>query len=181
MRSGSEKRDGGFTLVELMITLVIASILLAVTVPGLATLVDNNRIQTGAQSLFSALMLTRTEALKRNREVIMCKSDDGLDCDTGTGTNWEQGWLVYVDTDGGSDVDANEILSVQGAFNGGLTLRVTGSDFTNLVSYGTDGSASGTGTFILCNEKGDTDNAREVQISLTGRPRMNLTTTDCTP
>lgn len=181
MRSGLKKTGGGFTLIELMLTLLIASIILAIAVPGLASLVDNNRLQTGAQNLFSALMLTRTEALKRNREVIMCKSDDGVDCDTGTGTNWEQGWLVYVDADDGGDVDADEILNVHGPFNGGLTLRVSGSDFDDQIAYGTDGSASGAGTFILCNQDGDTNNAREVQIALTGRPKMNLTTADCTP
>lgn len=170
----------GFTLVEMMMTLAIASILLGVVAPGMAALLDSNRLQTTTQNLFSAMMLTRSEALKRNREVIMCKSTDGAACATGTGTQWEQGWLVYVDANDDSTVDADEILRVDGPLSGDMTLRVAGA-FSENITYGTDGSASGAGTFILCNKDADKSIAREVAVSLTGRPKMNKTTADCAP
>ena len=177
---GIRHREEGFTLIELMITLVIAAILLGIVAPGMATLVERNRLQSTSENLFTSLMLTRSEALKRNREVVMCKSADGTSCATDSGTQWEQGWLVYVDVNGNGDPDTDEILRVSGPLANGMTLRMSG-DFANEISYNTDGTASGAGTFIMCNPSGDTQSAREVAVAFTGRPKMNKTTTSCTP
>jgi len=172
-------RTLGFTVVELMITLLIAAVLLGMAAPGLSDLLERNRIQTSANNLFTTLMLTRSEALKRNRAVVMCKSSSGTACTTGT--QWHNGWLVYVDNDGDSAADPNEILRVEGSLRNGDTLLVSGADFTNEISYGMDGTASGTGTFVLCNASGDLDFARELDVAITGRPKLNKSTTDCTP
>jgi type IV fimbrial biogenesis protein FimT len=170
----------GFTLIELMVTLLVASILMGVVAPGMATLVERNRLQTTSESLYTSLMLARSEALKRNREVLVCKSSDGASCATGVDTQWEQGWLVYVDVDGDGAVDADEILRVSGPLAEGMTLRVAG-DFDDEIGYGTDGTASGTGAFVMCNPTADTQSAREIAVSFTGRPKMNKTTASCVP
>ena len=174
------RRVGGFTLIELMITLVIAAIVIGLVAPGMATLVERNRLQAASESIFTSLMLTRSEALKRNREVVMCKSADGTSCSTGVNSQWEQGWLVYIDANGNGDPDAPEILRVAGPLANGMTLRISG-DFDEEISYGTDGTASGAGTFVMCNPAGDTATAREVSVSFTGRPKVNKSTASCTP
>jgi type IV fimbrial biogenesis protein FimT len=176
---GIKKRSSGFTLVELMITLVIAAVLLGAVAPGMGALMERNRLQTGAHNLFGSLMLARSEALKRNQNVVMCKSADATACTTSG--EWNQGWLIYADADSDGAPDPNEILQVSEALGQGDTLFVSGSDFSNVVSYRTDGSASGIGTFVLCNSAGDLNFAREVDVSITGRPKLNKSTTDCTP
>jgi type IV fimbrial biogenesis protein FimT len=153
--------------------------LLGIVAPGMASLVDRNRLQTTSENLYTSIMLTRSEALKRNRSAIMCKSADGSTCAT-TGVEWEQGWLVYVDADDDGAPNANEILRVIGSLPNGVTLRMAG-DFDDAITYSTDGAASGSGTFVICNHKADTQSAREVDVTLTGRPKMNKTTSDCTP
>jgi type IV fimbrial biogenesis protein FimT len=172
-------RNEGFTLVELMITVVIAAILMGIVAPGMSKLIERNRLQTTSETVFTSLMLTRSEALKRNREVVMCKSTNGTACVTGTGTNWEQGWLVYVDADNDGSVDADEILRVVGPLGGDITLRT--GDFDDEISYNTDGTASGAGEFVMCNAAEDIQTAREIGVTFTGRPKMNKTTTNCTP
>ncbi len=175
----SNTRSGGFTLVELMMTLLIAAVLLGIGVPGLASLMERNRLQSAADTLFTGLMLTRSEALKRNREVTLCKSSTGTGCTSAA--QWHQGWLVYTDTDNDSAADPNEILRVEGPLKNGDTLFVSGSDFADDLTYTMDGSASGTGSFVFCNAAGDNEFGREVQVELTGRPRIKTSTTDCTP
>ena len=177
--ASTSKHSAGFTLVELMITLLISAIVLGFSMPGISTLLERNRLQTSADSLFTGLMLTRSEALKRNRSVSMCKSSNGTSCTPGT--LWHQGWLVYTDNDGDNVVDPNEVLRVESAMRAGDTMLVSGSDFTDEISYNTDGSASGTGTFILCNADGDVEFGREVEVEITGRPRLRSSTPDCTP
>ena len=90
------KRDYGFTLVELMVTLVIAAILLTAGVPSFTTLIKNNRLTTSTNELVGALTLARSEAVKRGLRVTVCKSADQASCDT-SGTGWQQGWIVFTD------------------------------------------------------------------------------------
>ena len=59
----------GFTLIELMVTLAVAAILLAVGVPGLRNILLSNRLATTANDVVVALNLARSEAIKRNTRV----------------------------------------------------------------------------------------------------------------
>ena len=61
----SLRNKGGFTLVELMITLAIASILLTVMVPGFRAFLINNRTTTQADGFISMVRTARSEALSR--------------------------------------------------------------------------------------------------------------------
>ncbi len=127
-------------------------------------------------------MLARSEAIKRNQPVILCKSSTGTSCTEDS--EWEQGWLVFADGDNDGDFDATEtVITVKNALHVGDTLRAdnTIGDFTDQVAYATDGSASGSGVFVLCNADADLGNAREIDIAVTGRPTLQLTSLDCTP
>ena len=175
-----KRSEKGFTLIELMIVLAIAAVLLTIAAPGLRNLLEKNRLQTGAESLYTSLMFTRSEALKRNQPVTLCKSSSGAACVTSS-DNWELGWLVYVDQDGDSVPDPGEILRVSDGLKSGDTLRVTGTGFDTAVIYGIDGTVNGSETFVLCNADANLTAAREIGISVTGRVSRDTTTTDCTP
>ena len=92
------KRVHGFTLVELMITLLLAAIILSLGVPGFRDIVLNNRAATQSNELVTALNLARSEAVKRGARVSLCPSTDQASC-TG-GTQWEDGWIVFLDSGG---------------------------------------------------------------------------------
>lgn len=174
----STKRSSGFTLIELMVTLLVAAVLMGLGAPGIANLMERNRLQTSTDNLFTTLMVTRSEALKRNRRVTLCKSSTGTGCTDAA--EWHQGWLVYADTDNDGAADPNEILRVEAALRLGDTLYATGA-FADDLSYDMDGTSSGAGTFVMCNADQDTQFGREIQVEVTGRPRLKTSTTDCTP
>ena len=90
------KRSRGFTLIELMITLVLAAIILTLAVPGFQDIIRNNRAATQANELVTALGLARSEAVKRGARVSLCPSTDQASC-TG-GADWSNGWIVFLDT-----------------------------------------------------------------------------------
>lgn len=70
MRSQHQrKRQHGFTLVELLITLVVAGLLLALAVPSFNRLMISSRLTTQANNAVSLLAQARTEAVKRRVDV----------------------------------------------------------------------------------------------------------------
>lgn len=165
----------GFTLIELLVTTAIASVLMAVVIPGMTGMLDTQRRISAVNSLLYSLHMARSEAIKRNGRAVVCKSASGAQCASGGG--WEQGWIVFHDANNNANVDVGEpLLQHQGAL--GDRLRLTGNlPVARYVSYSALGTAkkvSGAfqaGTFTLCPVAGLPGTARKIVLSRPGRPR----------
>ena len=72
----------GFTFVEFMVVFALGVVLASLAVPGFAKMIRNNRINSASDALLSSLSLARSEAIKRNAPVTVCKSSDGAACVT---------------------------------------------------------------------------------------------------
>ena len=84
----------GFTLVELLIAMAVFAIVVAMAMPSLTSVVNNNRLATQANSLIADVQLARSEAVRRNRTVRLCRTTDGTTCAAAVG-DWSR-WLVVV-------------------------------------------------------------------------------------
>jgi len=159
----------GFTLVELMITISIASILLAVAVPSYQSLMKGSHLTTQANEFMTALHYARSEAVKRGIRVTICKSADGATCN---GDSWQDGWLIFSDAGIAGSVDSgDEVLRVFPKL-AGSSLK-GGSNFSDRISYLRNGRSQGgnnlpNGTFTLCHQ----EDAREIIINVSGRARV---------
>jgi type IV fimbrial biogenesis protein FimT len=127
----------GFTLLELMITVVIVGILTAIGVPALSSMLDNSKISQGADMLIASLGVARGQASELNARVAVCRSTDGAAC-SGTG-DWRAGWIVFVDkgTIGTKD-SADQILLVQPALKEGGLISPSGN-VAGYISYLSNG------------------------------------------
>lgn len=165
------KRQRGFTLIELMITVVIISIVAGYGVPNLLAFIQGNRLVTQTNEFVTALHLARSEAVKRSSRVTVCASQDGLSCSGA----WQGGWIVFADDNNDASFDAGEDkVRVREALSGENTLSGSGnlSAYVSYVSTGFTKTTSGdvqSGTFVLCDSRG-ISKARAVTISATGRP-----------
>lgn len=147
----------GLTLVELLVTLAIVAVGAAIAAPSFKGMIADTRLSAQANDLLASLKYTRSEAVKRNARVSMCKKASDATCavtDTAT-ANWQGGWLVFVDGGAVGTIDGTDtILRVQGPL-AASTLIGDGA-ITNYVSYlgtgQTSASAGGTqvGAFSLC-------------------------------
>ncbi|SEM96633.1 GspH/FimT family pseudopilin [Nitrosomonas marina] len=168
--------DKGFTLIELVVTLSVAGILLAVAAPNYQEFVQESRITAQSNSILSSMMLTKSEAIKRNSPATICPSTSGTAC-TG-GTVWSNGWIVFADTNGDGVVDAGEeVIQVAAAFTGGNTLQTGGGDLR--VTFSANGFSMGfNSTFSLCDSRGSA-HSRAVILNNQGRVRTEKGSAVC--
>lgn len=66
----------GFTLVELLITILVTAVLVAMAVPGFERIMASSRLTGTANSIVGALNTARMDAVKHNGTTQFC-SDDG--------------------------------------------------------------------------------------------------------
>lgn len=97
-------RNRGFTLIELMVTVAVLAILLTIALPSFKGVIQSNRVATSTNELIATLSLARSEAIRNSRGSGVCASSAGAACD---GT-WEQGLMVWGDTNGNGEFDAAE-------------------------------------------------------------------------
>lgn len=88
----------GFSLIELMVTVAVLAIILAIGAPSFLSVFNGNRLSTQANLLVGGLQAARSEAVRRNARVTVCRTETGTSCAAGPGA-WTQ-WLV-VDAAGG--------------------------------------------------------------------------------
>lgn len=93
-------RQRGFTLYELMITLLIVGIVLSFGVPNMAEFTQNSRLSSAANDLHSSFILARSEAARAKANITICASNNSLDPAANCGGTFNDGWIIFVDLDG---------------------------------------------------------------------------------
>jgi len=111
----SGSRQGGFSAIELMITVAIAAILLTVAVPSFRDALARTRVSGTADELQSALALARAEALKLKLPVTLCARASDTAC--ATGTSWANGFLLFQDPNGNGVPESTELMLRARTFN----------------------------------------------------------------
>ena len=100
----------GFTLYELMITVIIAGIVLSLGIPNLVEFRANSRMTSSVNDLHSAFHMARSEAARAKDNITICASTNALAADADCGGTFAEGWIVFQDTDGDIARDAGEPL-----------------------------------------------------------------------
>lgn len=147
----------GFTIIELMITLVILAIMISLAAPSFTKMIRDNRVQTSSTSLISAFNMAHSEAVRRGRTVKICATDDAAATPPACSTNWANGWFIFTDLN--DDGDASDTVSINGenvvevvvrvgdAMNG---VEVDASGAANLVEFNSRGMVeSGAGDYVF--------------------------------
>lgn len=167
----STSTAAGFTLVELLVTMLVAGILLALAVPAFRTFLMNDRQWLQQSSLVMAFNAARSEAVKQDVAggVQVCSSANGLTC---SGGSWTQGWIVLVPANPPAAPNPKVIQSVGALpapstlteFNGNTSVTYLSNGMLNTALL-TNGAPP---TFTMCDARGATQ-AVSTQVSLAGR------------
>ena len=162
-------RTAGFTLLELLWTLTAAGMVLGLAVPSFQEFLLDSRRTADINAFVGAIQMARSEAAKRGRPVVVCKSVDSLRCG-GNEIELEAGWMVFVNED---DVrpqhrSPNEALLYAHApqLQGTITANRPLFEFRPFRQRSTNG------TVTFCDRRAAAA-ARAVIVSYTGRPRVD--------
>jgi type IV fimbrial biogenesis protein FimT len=175
-RSPPPARLAAFTLVELVVALAIAALLTAMALPSFRDWLAAYQLANHAKHLAETMTRARTEAVRRNDRVNLCKSPDRRQCADAGG--WNAGFVVFVDFDRDGRVGAGEpVLAIEGPAPPGITI-VANRPLADYVSYTSLGRArmlNGAlqmGTFTICRSG---QRALHVVLANSGRVRTEKT------
>ena len=184
------RRQAGFTLIELLVVIALISIMLDIAVPSFTSFISNYRATSAINDFLQGVNLTRNEALKRGRRVMMMPNDSaGTPSVTG---NWKYGWTIFVDTNNNQVLDIAEItagnliykhalldlsIAVSNSGGGASAPFTDGSSRTYVSFDGTGyprqlGGGGLAGGIVMIDTTGPSVNRRTLCLAVLGRPRI---------
>ena len=146
----------GFTLIELVITILIVAVLMTIAIPSFNNTIRQNRFTTQINELVTALNFARSEAIKRGKSVTVTPNAGG----------WTSGWVVET-TAPVTTLRSFPALKTHFAYSGGAasyTFLASGFKSNNDVD-----------TYDLCNSSVTGETGRQVRVSASGRARVTTT------
>lgn len=156
----------GFTLVEMMVAVAVLAIMLAIGMPAFGGLIDNQRMDSSVATLLRSIHYTRSEAIRRNRHVVMAPIDG----------KWDTGWVIFIDDDNDGAHDAEEVLLREERLGSATTIR-TNANIMTYVRYNRQGESEllnggfQSGTFSFCPNRAGA-RGRQLIINRVGRARV---------
>lgn len=189
MRLGTVR---GFTLYELLATVVIAGAIVGLGVPNLLDFTRNSRMAAAANDLITSIHLARNTAASRHVPVTLCLSPapllDAPACDAdASDPDTKGGYVVWIDTDADAVIDSGEEILVQRGDPLSITV-LSDSGYVHFTANGYVGNIAGPGpsakTVLFCDARGNVlvagavSAARAVRIAPTGRPAVSSDVAD---
>ena len=178
----------GFTLLELMVTLAVAGVLLAMGIPSFTSVIKNNRQTTLLNEFTSYFHYAKSQAVTRGIPTTVCKRNTaGTDCNGSA--SWDDGWIVFLDENGDGDLDDDGdtdlceslasgdedcVLKIHGAIDSDINITSPSTAFTITPR----GFTSAAATFTFCDSRGSSK-AKAKMLSKRGRMETSTSSVTC--
>lgn len=165
MKIKRNNETAGFTLIDLMVSMVVIGIGLAIAVPAMRDFTNVNRQAEEINKLVRDITYAKSEAVTRGCTTAISQTG-------GTAGNWYDGWQVTA-------CDGTVLRTAAASTLPSITL-VEASALTT-IGFKASGTTTTAVSFLLCDPTTQIDNVdKQLDISVTGRINLNAQH-DCTP
>jgi type IV fimbrial biogenesis protein FimT len=175
-------RQQGFTMVELMVTVSLTALLMALAVPSFRSWIGNAHVRAAGDAIQNSARLAQAEAVRRSRQVVLFRTDDATCGPTLTaaanGKNWALRTVALVAGQAVDVIQCGTLISAQSsvAVSGPATLCFnSGGRQAANPDPGIGGSAcelDATGTNVFDITSSNADRPLRVRVSLGGSVQM---------
>lgn len=174
-------RFRGYTVLELIITMVIGTLVIGMVAPAFGDMIRSNNLVDKRNRLFRDLVYSRQNAIDRGRPVVICTSDRASRGCARNPADWDSGWTIFIDRDHDGDcVDAdgdtrcdrdNGRILRQWVPESRLALKIRGNNnLSRRVRFQSTGISAGyNGTITFCADRNI--RPRGIVVANTGRVR----------
>ncbi|MBB1269247.1 GspH/FimT family pseudopilin [Shewanella sp. SR44-3] len=165
----------GFSLVELIVTLVVAMLLITVGVPSMKSLYEGIRVQNIIDTIESSFVLARNQAVNYGSRVSICPLK-GNNCSG----NWIDGFSVFIDNGVAGTIDTTSgitdtVITVVSGFNDDDFIK---SDL-NIFSFNADGLVAASGLIRYCPGSKTNPDSKAAEIGSAGKVKLIETGINC--
>jgi type IV fimbrial biogenesis protein FimT len=183
----------GFTIIELMIVVTLLAVLAVFAFPSFQSFIASNRLTAESNELLSGMNLARSEAVRVQRRVLLCRAAaaDGVvnfsatnGCVTTANSEPWQAWAVFVDENSNGAIDGTERILRMQAITGNALELISNDDLAaagNRIAFRPDGMARGQGSLALqtaqirvCDRSGALGGSNMRVVSLVSGSRMSI-------
>jgi prepilin-type N-terminal cleavage/methylation domain-containing protein len=158
----------GFTLYELLVTMLIVGVVLTLGIPNLSEFSRNSRITSTANDLHASFLMARSESARAKTNITICASSNSMDAGANCQGTWDQGFIVFVDEN--ADLDRSgateTVLRAHPEASEGVTLTIR-NDATYFMYAATGLGRQDTGfntavsQVIICDQRGVVETSKD--------------------
>jgi type IV fimbrial biogenesis protein FimT len=175
--------QAGFTMTELLVTMGIAAMLMAIGVPSYRYVTYSNRVSTEINSLLGDMQYARSEAVKEGQAVSMCPASSNYSS-CSTTSSWQSGWIVFSDINNNHTIASSaNILRVRQQLSSNPQDTLVADNSMQFVTFNREGfatsfpaTATGYVTFTLHSTPTKAEWTRCLQLFSTGMMNTERTT-----
>ena len=144
--------ENGFTLIELMVTIAVASVLIVIAAPSFVGFQRSSELTSLTNSFVAALSTARGEAMKRGQHAVVVPRQNN---------DWTTGWNIFIDADNDQQ------------FNGSDALIVQQGAVPSYFAVSGQGTAQGSPSYVMFNPSGYTQTSASTFQSATLKIERN--------
>lgn len=161
--SSKSRTSRGFTLLDLLISIAIASLLLGIALPSYSHLISKSKVRALQTDVIRALAFAKTHSVNTGKLTTIC----GIDMQQRCIKDDIQQLAVFIDTNKNAVIDEGEdLLQMTQLSLESIYLRASfGNEY---IRFTYSGAAKQSGSFIYCSEK-HPRHSRRIIVSMPGR------------
>jgi len=159
----------GFTLIELLITVTVLGVVLGLGTPAFNNYLQSSRLTSVTNELVAATHLARSEAIRLNQQVTLCRAtaSNAGGCAGGGNAQWQH-WIVS----GGA-------ISRRGSPEDAANMNVRSTFADDRIRFNPDGQPTAGATLVVCAAGLGSDNRRVITVGPGNRVSVDRATGNC--